>query len=81
MEKNDFLRMRSLTLGYNFKLEKYKVKNLRVYFAGENLFTWTNYSGVDPETTINDEGVVMGTAGPAIYPATKKFMFGANLTF
>jgi len=81
LEKNDFLRMRSLTLGYNFKLEKYKVKNLRVYFAGENLFTWTNYSGVDPETTINDEGVVMGTAGPAIYPATKKFMFGANLTF
>ncbi|WP_454881756.1 SusC/RagA family TonB-linked outer membrane protein [Sphingobacterium detergens] len=81
LEKNDFLRMRSLTIGYNFKLEKYKVKNLRVYFAGENLFTWTKYSGVDPETTINDDGVVMGTAGPSIYPATKKFMFGANLTF
>lgn len=81
LEKNDFLRMRSLTLGYNFKLEKYKIKNLRVYFAGENLFTWTNYSGVDPESTINDDGVVMGTAGPGIYPATKKFMFGANLTF
>ena len=71
-----------MTLGYNLKLEQYKLKNVRVFFTGENLFTITNYSGVDPEISINeDTGAILGSAGPAIYPATRKFMFGLNVTF
>jgi TonB-linked SusC/RagA family outer membrane protein len=82
LEDSDFLRLRSLTLGYNLKLEQYKLKNVRVFFTGENLFTITNYSGVDPEISINeDTGAILGSAGPAIYPATRKFMFGLNVTF
>lgn len=81
LEDNDFFRLRALTLGYNFKLEQYKVKNVRVFFTGENLFTITNYSGVDPEISVSDGGVILGTAGPSVYPATRKFMFGLNVTF
>ncbi|MCY4780647.1 TonB-dependent receptor [Sphingobacterium sp. UT-1RO-CII-1] len=80
LEKNDFLKMRSLTLGYNFDLKQYNISNLRVFFAGENLFTITGYSGVDPEVPSVD-GAVINTAGPAVYPMTKKFLFGVNVTF
>jgi hypothetical protein len=35
-----------------------------------------------PEISINeDTGAILGSAGPAIYPATRKFMFGLNVTF
>ncbi len=85
IENNDYLKLRSLTLGYNFKLSQYGIQNLRVYFTGENLFTITNYSGTDPELSAGEDDnkniSVMGTALPGIYPAVRKFMFGLNLTF
>lgn len=85
LEDNDYLKLRSLTLGYNFKLPEWGIQNLRVYFTGENLFTITDYSGVDPEipADLNPEGnrSVMGTAGVSVYPSVRKFMFGLNLTF
>ncbi len=81
LESSNFLRLRSLTLGYNFNVEKYKLKNLRVFFAGENLFTWTNYSGVDPEIPVSDDGSVLSSAGPGVYPAVRKYMFGVNVSF
>ncbi|RAV30672.1 SusC/RagA family protein [Sinomicrobium soli] len=82
LEKSDFFKMRSLTLGYNFDLSQYKIDNLRIFFTGENLFTITDYSGVDPEIPVNeDDGTILGTAGPAVYPATRRFMLGFNVTF
>ena len=49
-----YLRLRNLTLGYNFDqkvLDKMKMKGLRLYVTGQNLFTITNYVGYDPETS------------------------------
>lgn len=80
IEKNDFLRLRSLTLGYNLKLEQYGVKNVRLFFTGENLFVLTDYSGVDPEIPANNASV-LSSAGPGVYPATRKYMFGLNVSF
>lgn len=80
LENNDFLKLRSLTLGYNIDLSHLKVDNLRISLSGENLFTITKYSGVDPEIPAID-GAVMGSTGPAVYPATTKFMLGLNLQF
>lgn len=81
LEKSDFLKMRSLTLGYNLDLSQYNIDNLRISFTGENLFTITDYSGVDPEIPVNDNGAIMGSTGPGVYPATRKFMLGLNLKF
>lgn len=82
LEKGDYLKMRSLTLGYSFDLPQYSIRNLRVFFNGENLFTITKYSGVDPEIPINESsGAVLGSAGPGIYPSTRMFMFGLNVSF
>lgn len=80
IEKNDFLRLRSLTLGYNLKLSQYGINNVRLFLSGENLFVITGYSGVDPEIPANN-GSVLSSAGPAVYPATRKYMFGLNVSF
>lgn len=86
LEDGDYLKLRSLTVGYNVKLPQYFIQNLRVYFTAENVFTITSFSGVDPEIPASyDESTGtyknIGTAGPGIYPSTRKFMFGLNLTF
>lgn len=81
LESSDFFKMRTLTIAYNLKMNKYNINNIRLFFTGENLFTITDYSGVDPEIPASDEGAVLGTAGPSVYPATRKFMFGFNLSF
>jgi TonB-linked SusC/RagA family outer membrane protein len=81
IESNDFLRLRSLNLGYTINLPKWKIKNARLFFAGENLFTITNYSGVDPEIPVLGSGGTSSSAGPSIYPMTKKYTFGLNLSF
>ena len=80
LEDSDFLKLRSLSIGYNLKLPEYYIQNLRIFFTGENLFTVTGYSGVDPELPASD-GSVIGTTGASVYPSTRKFMFGLNVTF
>ena len=80
LEDSDYLKLRSLSLGYNFNLKEYGIQNLRVSLSGENLFTLTDYSGVDPEIPASS-GSVMGTAGAAVYPSVRRFMFGLNVTF
>ena len=81
LENSDFLKLRSLTIGYNLSLPQYYIQNMRIFFAGENLFTITGYSGVDPEIPAKDGTTVIGSVGPSVYPSTRKFMFGLNLTF
>lgn len=79
IESGTFLKLRSLSLGYNLQLPQYYIKNMRIFFTAENLFTITPYSGVDPELPAVEGGAV-GTAGPSVYPSTRKFMFGLNFT-
>ena len=78
LEDGSFLKMRSLSVGYNFTLPH--ITNIRLSLTGENLFTLTNYSGIDPELPPVD-GNVVGTTGPTITPNSRKFMLGANITF
>lgn len=80
LENSDFLKLRSLTLGYNIDLSKYKVDNLRLTLSGENLFVITDYSGVDPEIP-SSGGTVLGSTGPGVYPSVRRFMLGLNVTF
>lgn len=86
LEDGDYLKLRSLSIGYNLDLSKYHIQNLRVYFTAENVFTLTGFSGIDPEVPAQYDDATgtykaIGTAGANLYPATRKFMFGLNLTF
>ena len=79
LEDASYLKLRNVTIGYNLELPKWNISNVRLFVSGENLFTITGYSGVDPEIPpVN--GKITGVSS-AIYPSTRKFMFGLNVTF
>lgn len=81
LEKSDFLKLRSLTLGYQIPTpEKWGIASLRVSLSAENLFCITKYSGVDPELPAS-EGTVMGSTGPGVYPSVRRYSLGVNLGF
>lgn len=90
LESADFLKLRSVTLGYNFHLKSSIVKALRLYLSAENLFCITGYSGVDPELPAADGGrdtsgerstALSISTGSGVYPSVRKFMLGVNVTF
>ena len=81
LEDGDFVRLRNLTVGYNFpeKInERLNLKNGRVYLSGFNLLTFTNYSGYDPESRTDAGGI-----GQVFYsaPAARTISIGLNLGF
>jgi TonB-linked SusC/RagA family outer membrane protein len=74
-----FFRLKNINLGYNYNFKN--GKSLRLYVSGQNLVTWTNYPGYDPEIqtyTKNPQrrGVDFGT-----YPGTKSYIFGLRLNY
>ncbi|MDD3151588.1 MAG: hypothetical protein PHE45_01645, partial [Bacteroidales bacterium] len=75
-----FLRLDYLAIGYNFDMSKLKgIESLRLYVASNNLLTITGYSGLDPETTI--DGLSFGVDMYNVYPKTRTFTLGVNVTF
>jgi TonB-linked SusC/RagA family outer membrane protein len=83
LEDGSFLKVRSVTLGYNFPkkfLSRYNISALKVFATSTNLFIFTNYSGTDPE--INVAGNSSNTLGIdfATAPSPRSFLFGVNLT-
>lgn len=82
LENGSFFRMKNIQVGYNFnqKLTKrFGIENIRLYAAGSNLITITNYSGLDPDF-INNDVWDRGTDGFA-FPNMKSVMFGLDITF
>lgn len=81
-ENSSFVRVRNITLGYNFKsnqlgtLSKF-ISSIRVYADVQNPITITGYTGFDPE--VNTGGSYKG--GKAEYPQTRTFSLGAKLSF
>ena len=81
MEDGSFFRLRNIRLDYSFNLGSQVIKALNVYISGQNLLTWTKYSGFDPEVNTfsgNDrrQGVDLGT-----YPTAKTYNVGFNISF
>ena len=81
LENGNFLKLSNLTLGYTvpFKSTKY-IKNLYLYLSGDNLFTITSYSGLDPELR-NSDPTSSGIDSRDQYPTIRTFTFGAKVTF
>ncbi len=77
-----YLRLRNVNLAYNVGqgvLDRLNVNALRIYITGSNLFTITNYTGYDPETS--SEGTGLNKGGDYLgYPTARSFIFGINLT-
>ncbi|MDY0200872.1 MAG: SusC/RagA family TonB-linked outer membrane protein [Bacteroidales bacterium] len=77
LEDGSFIRLDNISLGYNFK-NVAGFKNIRVYFASNNLLTLTKYTGIDPE--ISFDGLSFGLDQFNVYPKTRTFTFGVNVT-
>lgn len=83
VEDGSFLKLSNVTLGYTFPkkmIRKAGLSNLRLYATGSNLFTWTKYSGFDPEVSTMGNGLTPGVDFGA-YPRSRSFVFGINLAF
>lgn len=87
VEKADFLRLDNWSLGYKFKIKDNDyIEGVKVFFAGQNLFTLTNYSGVDPEvryvdTRDSDNPLAPGIDRQNTYLMTRSFTLGVNVVF
>lgn len=77
LEDASFMRLKNLMLSYNLPqslLKKTKFfSSVRVYAQGQNLLTFTNFSGIDPESTSN--------VYKAQYPMSRQYSFGLEVTF
>ncbi|MEO7048277.1 MAG: TonB-dependent receptor [Ferruginibacter sp.] len=82
VENGSYLRIKNIQLGYTLPartLKAINASNLRIFLSGENVFTFTKYSGLDPElgsSTLLDVGVDYG-----VYPQSRTFMAGISLNF
>ena len=77
LEPGDYLRLKSITVGYTLPkhlTQKALMSEVRFSVSGQNLYTLTRYTGLDPE---------VGGAGidSNVYPLTRNFTFGVNITF
>jgi len=77
VEDASYLRLKNIELGYSFgsliKKKNIGIQDVRVYVSAQNLFTSTNYTGMDPESL---DLIDMGT-----YPQSRAFLFGLNVKF
>lgn len=83
IKNGDYLKMSNITVGYDFKklFAKLPVSQCRLYFAAQNLFTITGYSGMDPEVGYGagqswGSGIDVG-----FYPSPRTYLIGLNLKF
>lgn len=80
VENGDYVKIDNVTLGYTFRVDKLKyVRNARIYVSGKNLYTFTGYSGIDPEVRVS--GLNPGDDPRDKYPTTRTFTIGLNLKF
>lgn len=82
IEDGSYLRLKTIAFGYSIPeklLKSAKIKSLRLYATAQNLITWTNYTGVDPEVSVRNSALTPGFDLSA-YPQTKTFTFGLNIT-
>ncbi len=84
LEKGDFIKLRTLSLRYKLPTKwvaKSKLKEITVGVTANNLFTFTNYWGQDPEVNIKrDEWAIPGVSDFK-YPNNKQFLFNLNVKF
>ncbi|MBO7230627.1 MAG: TonB-dependent receptor [Bacteroidaceae bacterium] len=77
LEDASFMRLKNVMLSYDFPAQLLKksrcISRARIYLQAQNLFTWTKFSGLDPESTSN--------IYQAQYPMSRQFSCGVDITF
>ncbi len=82
VEDGSYVRLKTASISYNFSkklCQKLKVRGIRVYGTAYNLFTWTDYSGQDPEVGLNGPTDLPKDQNRT--PPSKRVTFGLNIKF
>jgi TonB-linked SusC/RagA family outer membrane protein len=84
VEDGSFLKISNITLGYNLPAniaKRIKMQAARVYLSGQNLYTFTKYSGYNPEVSFTGDNVLAPGSDYGGYPTARIVSIGFNLTF
>lgn len=84
IEDGSYLRIKNVTLGYTFNkelMQRIHVSSLRLYVSAQNLFTFTNYSGLDPEVNYGGNATAQIGTDFFTFPQARTFTAGLNLKF
>ncbi|WP_297094203.1 TonB-dependent receptor [uncultured Draconibacterium sp.] len=83
IEDGDYLKIQNVTFGYDFKklLPSVPLSQMRLYVAVNNLYTFTNYGGLDPEIGYGAEQSWVQGIDLGYYPSPRTFLMGVNLKF
>jgi len=84
VEDGSYLRVQNISIGYNLPkafLTKLHIENLKLYANLQNVYTFTKYSGYDPEIGSYNQDALMTGIDNARYPSPRIYTFGLNLTF
>ncbi|QRR04200.1 SusC/RagA family TonB-linked outer membrane protein [Dyadobacter sandarakinus] len=83
LEKGDFVRLQNMTLGYRLPVVTKVFSAFRLYVTGQNLLTFTKYSGQDPEVSTNKalNGIPSFGIDYTAYPRARTWTIGANISF
>ena len=82
LEDGSYVRLRNVQLGYSFNdalLNKLGMSGLRIYATGQNLFTITDYSGLDPD--VQGNGILERGVDAGNWPSSRIFSLGLNVEF
>ncbi|MEJ7692377.1 TonB-dependent receptor [Daejeonella sp.] len=78
VENASYIRLKNVSLSYQIPLGKFKaINSARVFVTGQNLKTWTDYSGYDPEVSVNGDGNVRADFNA--YPLARTYLFGLTI--
>jgi hypothetical protein len=83
IEDGSYLKLKNITLGYTFPerlTSRLYLTNLRLYTSIQNVYTWTNYTGFDPEASVRHSALTPAYDSSS-YPVSRLFTFGLSLTF
>lgn len=83
LEDGSYLRLQNVSLGYSFPkqwIQHIYLEKLRVYVSGQNLVTFTDYKGYNPEVNARPGSALTPGEDYGTYPLARTFMFGVNLT-
>ncbi|MGB2129144.1 MAG: SusC/RagA family TonB-linked outer membrane protein [Flavicella sp.] len=84
VEDGSYINLRNVSLGYNLSekwASKLKIKSMRIHVTGQNLFTWTNYSGYNPDVSVGRYGALTPRLDYSAYPQSTTIMTGIDITF
>jgi len=83
IEDGDYMKLQNLTIGYDFKqlFAKMPLSQVRIYFTAQNLFTITNYSGMDPEVGYGYDKSWVSGIDLGFYPSPRTYLVGVNIKF